>query len=358
MKKYLLLLLTAVFSFEYSLQGLEFLDRADSKYDIVKTTKQIHLQEFPGAWNPSIVKFQDGYLLTFRWAPRRIEEPWVSHIGLVLLNDSFEPITKPELLDTRVYSNATPSQAEDARITYIGDKLYVVYNDNIDLVFPSYWERRDMYVAEIIYENEQFSLSKPVKMTHKTKSRDRPWQKNWSPFEWKNQLMLTYCINPHEIIIPDTETGVCQPLAVSNTEISKDSWVFNAWEYDSLRGGTPAILVDGEYLAFFHSGVITRTACSEYYDIWHYLVGAYTFSADPPFALTKISPTYIDHPGFYTYSSYAKRVIYPGGFVVDGKNIYLAYGKDDCEIWIATIDLQNLKNSLVPIRLPSSFIKK
>lgn len=350
MKKYLLSLLASLLTFENTLQSIEFLKPSDQKNEIVKSTKEIHLQEYPGAWNPSIVKFQEGYLLTFRWAPRRVEEPWVSYIGLILLNDSLDPITKPELLDTRVGNTATPSQSEDARVVYFGDKLYIVYNDNVDLVFPSNWERRDMYIAELIYENGNFSLSEPLCLKYKAKYRDRPWQKNWTPFEWNGQLMLSYSINPHEILVPDLTTGHCIPYDVASNHIPQESWLFKAWEYNSLRGGSPALLIDGEYLAFFHSGVIKNTPYSEHRNIWHYFAGAYTFSNEPPFAIKKVSPNFIDTPGFYTYSSYTKRVIYPGGFVVDGPNIYLAYGKDDCEVWIATIDLANLKESLVEIK--------
>jgi len=79
-------------------------------------------------------------------------------------------------------------------------------------------------------------------------------------------------------------------------------------------------------------------------------MGAYTFSATPPFGLKKISPEPIMHPEFYTYSHFSKRVIYPGGFVVEGEKLYLSYGKDDCEVWIATIDVAELKKSLVNVK--------
>ncbi|HEV8051123.1 MAG TPA: hypothetical protein VGP47_01415 [Parachlamydiaceae bacterium] len=350
MKRYILPLLATFLAWICALQGIEFLQNSEPVKKIVTSTKQLYLQEYPGAWNPSIVKFRDGYLLTFRWAPNRIMEPWVSHIGIVLLNKTFDPISKPELLDTRVYNGATPSQAEDARIMCMGDKLYLFYNDNMDLIFPSHWERRDMYVAELICKDDEFELSQPMRLRHKTKYRDRPWQKNWTPFEWKDKLLLSYSINPHEIIVPDLDTGICAPFNDKKSLIPQDSWLFGVWEYDSLRGGTPAQLVDGEYLAFFHSGIITKTAASEHKDIWHYFMGAYTFSAEPPFVITKASQEPIDATGFYTYSSYSKRVIYPGGFIHDGSNIYLAYGKDDSEIWIATLDLAELKNSMVKIK--------
>ena len=78
-------------------------------------------------------------------------------------------------------------------------------------------------------------------------------------------------------------------------------------------------------------------------------MGAYTFSADPPFAITSYTKKPIVGEGFYTDSNYYKRVIFPGGFVVSDSVIYLAYGKDDSEIWIATIDKAALKKALMPV---------
>ena len=342
MKTTFKLLMTVFLAFKCTLPAFEYLEKIEPKQKIVTATKRLIFENSAGAYNPSITKFKDNYLMTFRWSPNRLAEPWVSFIGFVLLDKNFDPLTKAELLDTRIYNNTTPSQAEDARVFCIGDKYYVVYNDNMDLTFPSTWERRDMYIAEIIHENDHIYLGKPLRLVHERKIRDRPWQKNWSPFEYNGKLLLSYSIKPHEILEPNLTTGICK--AVYETE--KDF----IWNYDAPRGGTPSALIDGEYLSFFHSGTIHRTPSSEFYDIWHYYMGAYTFSASPPFAITKISSEPINHPEFYTYSHYSKRVIYPGGFVVDGANLYLSYGKDDCEIWIATIDLEELKKSLVNVK--------
>lgn len=309
---------------------------------IVTSTKRIYLSRYQGAYNPSIVKFNDGYLLTFRYLPNRIFQPWLSYIGVVLLNESFEPISNPELLDTRLIFKGTPSQSEDARIFAYNDKLYLIYNDNVDLVFPSMWDRRDMYIAELIYNGNQFYLSDPIKVFHETKYPYVLWQKNWSPFVWKGNLLLSYTLNPHEVITPNLTGGSCQYCFETMKSIN--------WNFGSLRGGTPAQLFDGEYLAFFHSAIVTTSTCSDNREMWHYVMGAYTFASEPPFELTKISSIPIDAPGFYTYSSYEKRIIYPGGFVVSGPNLYLAYGKDDSEIWIATINLNALKESMIPIK--------
>ena len=78
-------------------------------------------------------------------------------------------------------------------------------------------------------------------------------------------------------------------------------------------------------------------------------MGAYTFSAEPPFHITQMTALPIFTEEFYSPSFYYKKVVFPGGFVESGPFIYLAYGKDDSEIWIATLDKQALKNALTPL---------
>ncbi|HSX10139.1 MAG TPA: hypothetical protein VLF94_00260 [Chlamydiales bacterium] len=116
-----------------------------------------------------------------------------------------------------------------------------------------------------------------------------------------------------------------------------------------MRGSSAATLVDGEYLALFHSGFKMRSDASNGQKMWHYFAGAFTFSPQPPFEITKVSPFPILGEGLYTPSNTEKKVVFPGGYVVSGPRIYMAYGKDDCEIWIATLDKEALMNSLVPV---------
>lgn len=343
MKKIITLLcLMVVLCHQCALSGIANFKPPEKK--IVTATKRINLPDYPGAYNPSIIKFNNTYLLTFRYQPNRFFQSWISYIGIVVLNEAFEIISEPQLIDTRLYFNLTLSQSEDARIFSFQDRLYLIYNDNVHLTYPSLNERRDMYIAELIWADDQFLLTEPTKLFHEADYDTVLWQKNWSPFEWNGNLLLSYSLNPHQVLSPDLSDGSCQKIYETSAQKA------SIWSYGTMRGGTPALLVDGEYLAFFHSGLFTSSVSSNKVDLWHYYMGAYTFSANPPFGLTKISSSPIDSPGFYTYSSYEKRVIYPGGFVVDGNNLYVAYGKDDNEIWIATMDLTQLKKSMVPIK--------
>lgn len=308
---------------------------------IVVAIKKITFDRFPEAYNPSIIKIDEGFLLTFRNCPDREHQPWLSDIWVVRLDASLEPIGDPEKLNTRPKKSKTPSQAEDARLFNFRNKFFLIYNDNVDEIFFDQGKRRDMFISELFLLDDRFHLSSPLKLRCEEKYNSYLQQKNWIPFEWRNDLYFVYSLIPHEIIYPDLRNGSCYSFYKTTPSVN--------WDYGSLRGSSAAQLVDGEYLVFLHSGTKVRSFASNDWKIWHYFMGAYTFSAEPPFEITRITPKPIMHEDFYTPSFREKRVVFPGGFAIDGPYIHVAYGKDDYEIWIATLDKEKLKNFLVPV---------
>ncbi len=320
--------------------------------NLVSSVFKIVLKEFPDAWNPSIIEVKEGFILTFRYLPEPIKRAYISYVGAVLLDKNFKQISPAQLLDLRKDNFLIPSQAEDARIFSYDDRLFIIYNDNPIVMNTRAIDRRDLYIAELFYSHIgalqedgsilHFDVATPIKLIHPKMYSSRIWEKNWAPFVSNGTLYLTYSINPHEILCADLETGICQPHY--STPFS------NSWKWGSLRGGTPATLSDGEFLAFFHSGKpFVSGASIENESLWHYLMGAYTFSATPPFNVTRISPLPINEKSFYIQSENPKRVVYPGGYLISGDNIYVAYGKDDCEIWVAVINKTKLLKTLRPV---------
>lgn len=329
-----------IFLFIFSLNAVEWMT-FEEESTIITSTKQIHLEDYPHAFNPSIFKVDKGFLLSFRYIPNVNEDLYLNYIGLVLLDENLEMIAKPHLLSTRSSTSKTKSQSEDARIFSFLGRTFLIYNDNIDMDNPSIYDRRDMFISELFISENGFSLSAPIKLICEEKYGMQYWQKNWSAFEWQNKLMISYSLNPHEVLYTNLFNGNCY--------LCYSTWADIDWNWGTLRGSASPVIVDGEYLSFFHSGKVVTSPASWGYELWHYFMGAYTFSLQPPFEITKISPKPIFTEGFYTQSYCPKRVIFPGGFVIDGNLLYLAYGKDDEEIWIATLDLKQLKNSLVPV---------
>lgn len=304
--------------------------KVSNNSDIVIESEQIVLKDYPHAFNPSLVQGKQGLILAFRYCPD-IKKDRNSKIGVVLLSDDLIPIGEPQIL--RVSLN--PSHQEDPRLVRCKDKIFVVYNDCPDD------KRRDMYLAELHCEEGKFFLGDPIKLYHQGKYSTQMCQKNWVPFEFDGLLLLAYSLNPHEILLPDLESGKCETICLTRGTLD--------WQWGQLRGGTPAIQWGGEYLAFFHSSKKASTMASEGKMVSHYFAGAYTFSTSPPFKVTKISSVPIIGEEFYTPGEIKKRVVFPGGFVVRDKNILMAFGKNDREIWIAVLDQEKLKRSLVSV---------
>lgn len=309
-------------------------------HTMVVRTKQIEIPGYPEAHNPSIIPDGDGYLLTFRLQPSK-RYSWISYIGIVRLNKEFQLISDPQLINPRIgLKRKSPSQAEDARIfTYKGE-AYLIYNDNEMVTNPSHKERRDIYVAKLMRKGPNYWVAPPVKLIHEDKYSSVLWQKNWTPFVWNDNLMISYTFKPHEVLLVDIETGICK----SCYEVDNPT----KWQFGEMRGGSPALYIDGHYLTFYHSGLITKSKESRNQNMHHYYMGALTFNAEPPFEVTKMTPAPIVGKDFYTISNFHKRIVYPGGFVVNGNTIHVVYGKDDSQVWVATIDKKMLEEALLP----------
>ncbi len=328
------------FSFQVDLEELP-------KKQIVLETKRLYFPNFHDAFNPSMVKIEEGYLLVFRYCPNVFWDPWTNEMYAVFLDDAFEPTCEPQLLTTYRPSPCVKQQSEDPRVFAYDGKMYIIYNDNIDISRPWYRDRRDMFLAEVQYEKGKIWLAQPTKLFYERRYNGALWQKNWSPFVWNGQLLMSYMMNPHEIIYPNLEDGTCYHCYETEAPLP--------WTLGVPRGSAIPQLVDGEYLSFFHAGHQIETAVSQKMPLWHYFMGAYTFSASPPFEIRKITPNPIVGEGFYTHSPHLlhyldKKVILPGSFTVDGSRIYVAYGRDDCEMWIAILDKEALMKELAPVR--------
>lgn len=339
-----------LFLFVFSLFSDEperFVNLEENAQDFVLEIKKLEIPGYPIAFNPSIIPWGDRFLMNFRNIPDR-RQPFTSYIGLVILDQNFNPISEPQLLDMRGATNPAPSRCEDGRFIYVGDKLYLVYSDNPEPKISKGGFR--MYVAEVEYDGALFRLKTPECLSRYEGESREIREKSWVPFDYKGNLLLGYSLVPHLIFRPLLDgTGQCETVASTIGSI--------AWDWGILRGGTAALLGvtdNGDYLSFFHSSKKMATTHSEGQHILHYFIGAYTFSPEPPFGITKISPTPIIGKNFYEgpvhkHYWHRLRVVFPGGYFFDENFIWMAYGRQDHEIWIAKLDRRKLLESLVPV---------
>ncbi|MGR3952369.1 MAG: hypothetical protein QRY74_05690 [Chlamydia sp.] len=326
-------------------EGLEPLLNLEKRFasNVVLSTKRVSLPGHPNAFNPSIAIWQGKCIMSFREIPNRLEK-YRSQIGLVWLNEEGDPISFPQIVETNENGRLTHSRAEDARLIVIGEKLYMVYSDN-----PFHKLSRGgfrMYIAEVEWDGISFSLHHRVCFNEFEGNNSEVREKNWVPFNYREQLLLSYSVTPHKVFIPDLLLGSCQTQSLTYSDIR--------WPWGIVRGGTPALLEEKSYLSFFHSSIDLETQHSSGKKILHYFIGAYLFSQEPPFHITHISAQPIVGDNFYegeSYQPYWKPVkaLFPCGYVSNEDRIWLSYGRDDHEIWIATLDKKELYATLIPV---------
>ncbi len=341
----------ALFLLKNDLCGIDLEKRAQ---DFVLKTKQIEIPGHPFAFNASIVHWRGHILLSFRDFPTCSEELFsdvqsssFSCVGLVFLNDDLTLDGDPHILDLpgATFEREILARSEDARLINIDERLYIVYSDNQNKVITEGGFR--MQVGELDFDGKRFSLNKIESLTDFPGQSQKRREKNWVPFEYKGNLLLSYSLLPHKVLRPLLDgSESCDLVATTRSNIS--------WKWGELRGGTPALKIGSEYLAFFHSSINVATDHSDGKTMPHYFIGAYTFEKEPPFQITKISPEPIIGKNFYHGRKYLPywhpvRVVFPCGYIFYEDHILLAYGRQDHEIWIAKLDKKALLKSLLPL---------
>lgn len=308
--------------------------------DFVQETKIIDLKGYHGAHNPSIIYWKDEILMSFRI---RSDNEATHKVGLVRLDRDFNPVSIPQEFEIIVEHQCKPFKTQDPRLIYINESLYMIFNEMFEI---NGTDTRRMVVAKLVFDGVQFVLKKPEALLHFDKEMSFRNEKNWVPFEYKHQLLLAYSLNPHRILKPILGKNTCETVCATEGKIK--------WNWGILRGGTPALLIGDEYLAFFHSAKDMTTLQSNKQHMVHYFMGAYTFNSKPPFNVTAISSKPIIGKNFYTGTTYNTwkplRVIFPGGFIFDENSIWIAYGRQDHEIWIVKLDKEGLLKSLIPVQ--------
>lgn len=306
--------------------------------DFVLETKKIEIPGYPTAFNPSIIRWDDRLLLCFR--TRSPVTRSTDKVGFVWLDDNFNLVDEPVLLENR-FIHPGRSWMQDPRMIKIQDRYYFIYSDILDDLSV-----RRMFIAELHFDGKNFYIEKSDILLN-CENKLKAIEKNWVPFNYNNSLLLAYSILPHKIVKPLLKTNECKNVAFSESSIK--------WNWGELRGGTPAYLVGEEYLAFFHSCKMMKVAHSNGNRVLHYFIGAYTFSAKLPFEITRFSAKPIVGKSFYTSTSYKTwvplRVVYPVSYMFDEKFIWISYGKQDHEIWIAKINKEGLFSSLIRVSL-------
>ena len=102
------------------------------------------------------------------------------------------------------------------------------------------------------------------------------------------------------------------------------------WSYGAISGGTPPLKINNdEYITFFHS--YTASQRDTHTDPRQYYIGAYTFKAEPPFNINRITSEPLSWDGLLTSVSPTNpsRVLFPAGLINEDGTLVLTYGEND-----------------------------
>lgn len=321
------------------LRGKAFADEEG----MILSVKKLDINGVNAPYNPSIIeKNGGGYWLFFRYNDfiysKDTEKRKLSYIGVQELDSLLNARGSVRIIDTgSLYS-------EDARAFRADGKLFLSYNDI--MATPAFG--RSIRVAELDEESFKLKYSSDLDL------HINHLEKNWVPFVQKDEnkkeeIFFIYQAIPHKIMhLKDPTYNSLNHLCFSgNPTFRTDLW---PKELGIIRGGTPARLIDGEYLTFFHSCFLDPLT-----KVTWYVMGAYTFEAKPPYRITAISQVPILFKEMYGTPHAKKmnkmmRCVFPAGFATAQENdkevIYLSIGENDSAIKLITIDKDKLYKSL------------
>lgn len=313
----------------------------DDKF--IRRIYKVDIPTFSKAYNATLVDDGAGYLMAFRYdeyslpikPPIRWSE-FYQNIGFVRLNSQFEPI------GNWISCKKIGNRAYDPRLFRVKDHLFLTYTSPKPEATDSVTSAV-IYLTEVHDHKNDVTVDDPLLL--KTPFPSQNYEKNWVPFNYHDEPALSYIVNPHAVLVPSLTDGTCK-LASLSKEIPN-----LGWDWGSIRGGTPAVLVDGEYLGVFHS---CKQDPISGYKI--YYMGAYTFNSNPPFNLTRVSAQPILHRDFYSSlpnhiltGHIASYVLFPAGIVARNHQIYVCYGENDVAIKVMELDKKKLYESMITL---------
>lgn len=152
----------------------------------------------------------------------------------------------------------------------------------------------------------------------------RPPQKNWIPFAAEGETFLQYSIVPHRILRVDPYTGHCDEAWLTRTNHQALS------EKCDFKGGAPLVALGDQLLGACHSWFLNKD------DEREYLTYFYLTQAEPPFAVTQISPP--------LKILIPDRIQYLLGMVLDApqQSLVMSYGVNDCDNYFVEISLTKI----------------
>ena len=309
-------------------------------------------------WHPSMCHFTNRTFLSARGPERLFYE--VPHFHWLDYVNGTISISGPIQIDTMGFPWVG---IEQVRLIKINENLV-----HMSFCVPSPPLFARMQTAKLYFNQTRgiFELTKPVFM-HRVGDNPRVIQKNWTPFLYNDSdIYFVYSVYPLSVIKLKNDYDIVSPAGeiteLETVSIERCDGIEQPWEYGHLRGGSSAKLVNGEYMAFFHSKS-SPLGTGNGWALPSYWMGVFTFSSSPPFRMTKISRFPIIKNEWYDGAWFNKAngyIIYPAGFVIEKDEyanvtyVLLSFSLQDKEGYVARINYDSLIESLMPVNCSAS----
>lgn len=143
------------------------------------------------------------------------------------------------------------------------------------------------------------------------------WEKNWIWFQNHGKWHCVYSINPHVVFSASMDGSVLETHKPARP-------IKLPWSFGEPRGGTPPIRIGDEYLCFFHSSQNWQDRKRRYF------MGAYTFDAEPPFEIRRMTttPLLVGSDQDFRHLG-GPLVIFPSGALLKNNEFLVVFGVND-----------------------------
>lgn len=177
-------------------------------------------------------------------------------------------------------------------------------------------------------------------------------EKNWLWFEHDGLPHMVYMTDPEHIVVQ------FKPNLIEPEIEYKTPFGHNIWKHGHIRGGTPPVLVDGEYWTFFHSSTPWLGSKRRYH------MGALAFESKPPFKITRYTPLpLLSGSKNDEWHDFLPLVVFPCGAILEKGEWIITMGVNDCtSAWIKIphediLSLTRKTNEVQPVSTPSSQVE-
>ena len=279
-----------------------------------KNMLTLEIDGFYKIFNPSIVKYNDGYIMCVRYSNRTIKNIFMclhsnlnyeSHIGFVLLSSNMQ-------IKKFIFPNLENKYLEDPRI--------FIYQDLILVSITEFNSEKNIYPALYIFDNN-FSLIRRVEYNRDMYSNNFPIQKNWCLFSNNNNLLIHTDSYPiwNVYMLNHTDGNLQQHISFDSTIFFKDCKEKLIRCSTSWKSFDKNTYICGLHTKSFFAGKIPT-------------IRTILVQIDKK-TLIPIKKT----PTFCIDVKYDTRIQFLSGLEIDSKYVYLTYGIGNYKIEIKRI---------------------